>query len=211
MINKIKSLFYKKKYYKVLEKIRAYKKIDGWLTEREAYGLYNIASKLKSGSTIVEIGSWKGKSTFCLASGLRKGTIYAIDPFNADGEAGNKETYESKIGEKPLIDQFKENTREVHKNENIIALQGYSQEFVNKFSKIDLLFIDGDHSIEGCKYDFENFSKFIPKGGYIALHDFYEDRDELGPTWVVKNLLKNNNEFRFFRQYNTLWIAKKIK
>jgi len=37
--------------------------------------------------------------------------------------------------------------------------------------EIDLLFIDGDHSYEGVKADFEMYSRYVRKGGMVALHD----------------------------------------
>lgn len=41
--------------------------------------------------------------------------------------------------------------------------------------KIDVLFIDGDHSYEGVKCDFELYNKFVAKGGLIIFHDIVED------------------------------------
>jgi predicted O-methyltransferase YrrM len=38
-------------------------------------------------------------------------------------------------------------------------------------SKIDLLFIDGDHSYNGVKKDFTDYSPLVRKGGWIAFHD----------------------------------------
>ena len=37
--------------------------------------------------------------------------------------------------------------------------------------KVDLLFIDGDHSYEGVKKDFEMYSPLVADGGVIAFHD----------------------------------------
>jgi predicted O-methyltransferase YrrM len=37
--------------------------------------------------------------------------------------------------------------------------------------KLDLLFIDGDHTYEGVKQDFELYSGLVRPGGIIALHD----------------------------------------
>tara|TARA_R110000868_G_scaffold369704_1_gene633133 strand:+ start:1507 stop:2115 length:609 start_codon:yes stop_codon:yes gene_type:complete len=37
--------------------------------------------------------------------------------------------------------------------------------------KIDFLFIDGDHSYEGVKQDFEMYSPLVAEGGSIAFHD----------------------------------------
>jgi len=42
-------------------------------------------------------------------------------------------------------------------------------------SKIDVLFIDGDHSYQGVKADFENYSPMVRKGGLIIFHDIVED------------------------------------
>lgn len=37
--------------------------------------------------------------------------------------------------------------------------------------KLDFLFIDGDHSYEGVKKDFEMYSPLVRKGGIVAFHD----------------------------------------
>ena len=41
--------------------------------------------------------------------------------------------------------------------------------------KVDFLFIDGDHSYEGVKKDFEMYSPLVRKGGIIAFHDIIPD------------------------------------
>lgn len=56
-------------------------KIDGWLTFDEGKFLYSAATECKG--NIVEIGSWKGKSTIWLCNGSKEGNnskIYSIDP-----------------------------------------------------------------------------------------------------------------------------------
>lgn len=40
--------------------------------------------------------------------------------------------------------------------------------------KVDFLFIDGDHSYEGVKKDYDLYSPFVQKGGIIAFHDIVE-------------------------------------
>ena len=42
---------------------------------------------------------------------------------------------------------------------------------VGKIEKIDFLFIDGDHTEEGVRKDFEMYSPFVRKGGIVAFHD----------------------------------------
>ena len=60
---------------------------------------------------------------------------------------------------------------------------------------IDLLHIDGRHFYEDIKEDFEGWSKFVPKGGHIILHDtqetgrgfgikrYFEELQEQHPDW----------------------------
>ena len=46
--------------------------------------------------------------------------------------------------------------------------------------KLDLLFIDGDHTYEGVKADFELYSGFVKPGGVIAFHDIQPGLENLG-------------------------------
>src|SRR5439155_15474564 len=43
---------------------------------------------------------------------------------------------------------------------------------------LDLLFIDGDHTYEGVKRDFEMYSPMVRPGGIVAFHDIVEIRVE---------------------------------
>ncbi len=208
IIGRVRSRFEKLRFRYTISKIIEYRNIEGWLTDNEAFGLYIVAEKVKRNGTIVEIGSWKGKSTFCLAKGLKSGKIFAIDPFNAEGEPGSKEIYENTQGEVPLFEQFIATMKRHGLLDKIEPLKGFSNQFLNHFEQIDFLFIDGDHSIEGCDYDYTHFSRFVKTGGYIAFHDYDPGRVDLGPTWVINNRL-TNGEFKFYKRYDTLWIAKK--
>lgn len=190
-------------------KIVEYRNVEGFLQEQEAITLFRYASKLKPPATIVEIGSWKGKSTFCLAQGLRGGRVFAIDPFDASGDPDSMEIYKKQMGSKDLIVQFKDRMRQLQVDHKIEILQGYSTAFKNRFKSIDMLFIDGDHSIEGCKTDFELFARLIVRGGYVLFHDYDPKRTELGPTWVINNLIAGKSEFRRVEVVDSIWVGQR--
>ena len=69
-----------------------------------------------------------------------------------------------------------------------------SNEAVKDWDKqIDVLFIDADHSYEGCLDDWNNFSPFVKKGGWVVFHDCDETSpgvvrvfDEIGRGWKNK-------------------------
>lgn len=194
------------------KKIADYQKIDGWLSENEALGLYSIAKKLPNESIVVEIGSWQGKSTFCISKGLKSGKLYAIDPFNKDAgtDIGTQQDYDNKIVENSLLDNFKKNMSDLNVDDKIVIKKGYSYDFYEDFDSIDFLFIDGDHSIKGCKLDFDLYANKIKPGGFIALHDFYPNRPELGPTYVINEIIKKSVDFSFYNIYDSLWVGKKV-
>ena len=88
-----------------------------------------------------------------------------------------------------LLTSFEKNMIDLKVFQKIIVKNGYSYNFHDDFDEIDFLFIDGDHSIDGCKLDYNLYAHKIKKGGYIALHDYYPDRLDLGPTYVINEMV----------------------
>ena len=207
IINKLRRTFY---IWRDKSAVPNYGQIEGFLSPYEAVSLYRLASKLGQESTIVEIGSWKGKSTYCLARGLRSGHVIAIDPFDAAGEQGSHEIYITNRGAGPLLEQFTQRMTSLGVADKIDVLQGYSTQFVGHIPHIDLLFIDGDHSIDGCGFDFFNYSPALASGGYIAFHDYDPRRKDLGPTWVIEQKLMPSGLFRPIGVYDSLWVGQKV-
>lgn len=61
--------------------------IEGWLFPDEASCLFLFAQRCPIESCIVEIGSYQGKSTYCLAQGSMKG--YGVEIFSVDPHKGS--------------------------------------------------------------------------------------------------------------------------
>ena len=65
--------------------------------------------------------------------------------------------------------------------------------------KLDLLLIDGDHTFEGVKSDFELYSGFIRPGGVIAFHDIQPGFEDAGVAvsrfWKEYPLPGSRSEF----------------
>src|SRR5689334_109736 len=79
------------------------KSIGGWLSKNEADFLYNQSKTIPRDGVIVEIGSWKGRSTVCLGLGAKDGNgtrIVAIDPHagsSAHNSFGGIDTFQDFI------------------------------------------------------------------------------------------------------------------
>lgn len=196
--------------YVVRQRFKAYLDIEGFLSPVEAMALYRYARRVPAGGNVLEIGCWKGKSTYCLATGLRSGTVNVIDPFDAYGEPGSKEVYESERGDQSLLEQFKSGMSKYGVLNKINILPGYSRDYVGKVPQLDLLFIDADHSIEGCKFDYENYEPRLKIGGYLAFHDYHPERASLGPTYVLHELVNPSGKFRQAGIFGTLWVGQKL-
>jgi hypothetical protein len=57
---------------------------------------------------------------------------------------------------------------------NVDLVVGNSQAPRTEPASIDLLFIDGDHTYEGCKADILTWAPRVVPGGDIIFHDSYE-------------------------------------
>lgn len=125
--------------------------IDGWMEEGELKWLYSMAKDMDS---IVEIGSWKGRSTHALLNGC-KGAVWAVDHFK--GSPGEHLTDDAQTKDVSKI--FMKN---VGHFKNLELLKMDSIEASKKFKdrSIDMVFIDGAHSHEAVKADIE---AWLPK------------------------------------------------
>lgn len=134
------------------------KDVPGWLSEEEGEALYELARACTGKGVIVEIGSWKGKSTICLGLGSRAGKgvpIFAVDP-HADYRHG----------------EFKENIERAGIADLVTPLKGLSQLVVDGFEQpIELLFVDGSHEEDDVREDFEKWVPKVVEGGIVAFHD----------------------------------------
>jgi len=173
----------------------------GFLGEDEARFLGLMAAAAPAGGEIVEIGSFKGRSTVMLATIARAfqlGKVTAIDPHTAPsatdpGEARGGSTFE----------EFLQSLRAAGAEEHVDVRRAFSRDVAKNWSgPIRLLWIDGDHTYAGAKLDFEGFAPFLAEGALLAFHDalnafdgpirvFVEDvlrSDRFGPAGFVQSI-----------------------
>ncbi len=170
--------------------------VPGWLTDEEGEALYELAKGCSGRGVIVEIGSWKGKSTICLGLGSQAGSgvrIFAVDP-HADYRFGD----------------FKENVERAGIAELVTPIASLSQPAADDFDEaIELLFVDGSH-----EYDLvlEDFEKWVPKvldGGHVAFHD---TTWTAGPRKVVGQAVYRSRSFKDARfVVGSTTVARKVR
>ena len=77
---------------------------------------------------------------------------------------------------------------------------------VKNMGDFDAILIDGNHSYEYVKKDYENYSQFIKKGGIIAFHDALLEGNRYGTPRVLKELPKHK-EIKFIAHSKEVGIA----
>lgn len=143
---------------------------------------------------VMELGTGKGGNLFLLSrASPADAKIISLDMRGGPFGAG----YPSwKI---PLLKSFKHGSQEiilVDADSHNIETRDKINSILNN-EKLDVLFIDGDHTYEGVKRDFELYSPFVRSGGLIAFHDIVDAR-KLDPTCNVDifwNELKANYKY----------------
>ncbi len=148
--------------------IAAVDDIPGFLYPREIAHLYALASEIPQGGTVVELGCYRGKSTTALAYGAQSqsGKLHTIDPFEGV-MVGNIEVSKGYANE--VIDRI----QRLSYGSLFTLHVGYSHEVVKDWQRgrIDLLFIDAEHSYESVARDLADWSPLVTDTGRIALHD----------------------------------------
>jgi len=147
--------------------------------------------------SMVEIGTFLGVSTLWVGGALKDankgGKLHSIDLHS------DILPYSSGTQTRCILDPFpivKERIVKAGLNEQVTLIQGDSKAIGKEWHKIstkpiDILYIDGDHSIKGCINDFDAFIPYLKDDSIIILHDVFPSNCKWeGPRFLIDNLRK---------------------
>ena len=124
---------------------------------------------------VMEIGTFQG-GTLCILSRLSSPTADIISIDLAGGKFGGGYSEIRSL----LYRSFCKYFQTMH----LIRGDSHSEEILTKVKSItqslDILFIDGDHTYEGVKRDFFDYSPLVRLGGLVAFHDIVEHPKDSG-------------------------------
>ena len=164
----------------------------GFLTEREGRFLALAAAATPASGKVLEIGSFKGKSTVGLGAVARRlgfDRVVAVDPFTAPAST------DPKIGSATsTYEDFVSSLKAAGVEGHVEAHRGYSRELAASWKEpIRLLWVDGDHTYAGAKADVVMFRPYLAEGAVVALHDTLNLFE--GPLRVVVEDLLESDDF----------------
>jgi len=111
----------------------------------------------------------------------------------------------------PLLKAFAKGNQEIR----LIRADSHSQNTYDRVKseladeKLDFLFIDGDHTYEGVKRDFDMYSSLVKKDGFIALHDVvrYHLEDYVDVSRFWRELRERYEHWEFVKSWDQGWAG----
>ncbi len=194
--------------------------IKGFLSSEEGESLFKASELASNLGSILEIGSYCGKSTICLALGCRKNSevVFTIDHHKGSeehqiGEAfHDPELVNTQTGKVDSFAEFRKNISAMGVEDNIIPIVAKSSLVASAWrTPLAMIFIDGGHSMESALNDYRNWSQFLLRGGFLAIHDVFEAPEDGGQApRAIYDLAIASGLFSPFMEVVSLRILKKL-
>lgn len=148
--------------------------VQGFLTPGDITSLFNLAGTLPASGCYLEVGSWLGLSSIVVANGLLaalnfRAAVYCVDTWRGSAE---HQALTEVTGDL-LYPRFLENVRAAGMESFIRPVRGPSIDVARQWTgpELDLIFIDGDHSLEGCYRDIRAWLPRLKPEGRLLGHD----------------------------------------
>jgi len=164
----------------------------------DAVALHHLAEKkIKKGFKVLELGSWKGKSSVILGHvcGKKGATLTCVATWK--GSVGIK-NHSREVRTKNIQGIFKKNLEAFQISQFVQPVCTSTQRFFSQnTSRYDFIFIDGDHRHEAFCGDLTNALRCLNKGGTICGHDSEIKFTLLSPG--EQKMIRRNRQKDFLR------------
>ena len=194
--------------------------VKGFLNDKEAKKLQELFLNVHHLGSVLEIGTYCGKSTlnFALIAKKIDGLIYTVDHHTGSEEHQlgeeyhDEDLYDKRLEKFNTLPEFLKNLKSSNLCNYIIPILSKSSEASKTFLEtISLLFIDGGHSHEAALIDYNSWKEKICSGGLLVIHDVFPNPEDGGrPPFEIYSRAQKSKQFEDLGIYETLGILKKI-
>ena len=169
--------------------------VEGWLSDDQVQALHEAARACPPGGRIVEIGSFRGRSTIVLASSAPEGTeIVAIDP-HAGNDRGPQEIEGFEAEAATDHEVFNRNLADAGVADRVRHVRSFSDVAHGEVvDPIDVLFIDGAHRFAPARADIRDWGARVAPGGRMLIHDSFSS---IGVTLAILVELLVSSAWRY--------------
>ncbi len=181
-------------------------------TQPESAVLRELA---REAQCVVEIGVYEGSSAVVLCGALSpQAELHLIDPFSDESGWALRPGWRATAGATRLAVGRHCRRRGPKLRWHIARSQDVGRSWPGP--SVDLVFIDGDHSPEGCREDWEVWHPHVKPGGVVAFHDARQDlpggAGGPGPTAVVNELFRAGEPpagWEIVRELDTMVVVRR--
>jgi hypothetical protein len=194
-------------------------RIKGFLDPDEGHGLYEIALTASRRGPCLEIGSYCGKSAVYLGSACRENgaTLFSIDHHRGSEEQQPGEEYfdpalfDFKMYCMDTLPLFRRTLALTGLEETVVPIVSRSNIVARSWATpLSLVFIDGGHALETVRTDYDCWSGHILSGGYLLIHDIFEDPATGGQApWEVYQIALASGRFEELPRIKTMGVLRK--
>jgi hypothetical protein len=144
--------------------------VPGWMDDDELIWLHDRASRMRS---VVEVGSWKGRSSYALLSACT-GPVFCVDHFEGSPSETGDGNFHAEAKAANIYEQFRTNVARfsnvmIVRKDSVLAARA----FAAAGSLFDMVFIDGEHTAEAVKRDLDAWRPLARR--LLCGHDRFHD------------------------------------
>jgi hypothetical protein len=183
-----------------LSEIGAALSIEGWLTEGQAQRLWAAASsRERPAGAVVEIGSFRGRSTVVLA--LAAGSVVAIDPHAGSDRGPQEIAPEASRGDADHA-AFLANLEGAGVADRVRHVRKFSDAAHSDVGgPLSLLYVDGAHRLGPARADVAGWGGRVVGGGTMLVHDSFSS---VGVTLALLTSCAGSSGWRYVGRTGSL-------
>ena len=186
-------------------------KINKTLSLSEIDHLIHICTLLPLNPTILEIGTFLGKTTRHISEARPDSDIITLDIF--EGKTWDYERIKDQFPYKGYLENIFDH--EIW-NESLVReylshwsnIKMFNCKFPDEWpmeDKFDLIFEDGDHGWPSTRKSFPRCIELLKPGGYLALHDY----DVEGVKRAIEQFVQPHPQMSYHSKYKLLTVWRK--
>lgn len=156
---------------------------------------------------LAEVGVWHGVTTCVLRRVMAPDAVlFAIDPYQV-GRLGV--SFPKSIARREVAQVRRGRVHWLH----MTGADAARHLAENHLGPVDFVFIDGDHTYNGLRADWQGWAPLVAPGGVVALHDSRSSGtrsiDDAGSARYTREVIQYDSHFELMEYVDTLSVFRK--
>ncbi|MFH2067428.1 MAG: class I SAM-dependent methyltransferase [Pseudomonadota bacterium] len=194
-------------------------RIKGFLDPVEGKHLFDISLLAADLGPCLEIGSYCGKSSVYIGQACKEknSTLFSIDHHRGSEEQQPGEEYfdpelfDYRSFRMDTLPAFRKTLSVFELEDTVVPIVAKSGTAAKSWATpLGMVFIDGGHSDEAARTDYQCWAGHIVPGGYLLIHDIFPDPEKGGQApYDVYKLALSSGSFVELPMMKTLGVLRK--